>query len=40
MRLRLDCLRLKARLWDARDRGDADAAQRLVSRLLALIDRF
>lgn len=40
LRLRLEYLRLKARLWDARDRGDADAAQRLVPRLLALIDRF
>ncbi|GAB3146970.1 hypothetical protein GCM10027258_39620 [Amycolatopsis stemonae] len=40
LRLRLEYLRLKARLWAARDRGDADAAQRLVPRLLAVVDRF
>ncbi|RSD11966.1 MerR family transcriptional regulator [Amycolatopsis eburnea] len=40
LRSRLAYLRLKARLWDARDRGDAEAAKRLVPELLALIERF
>ncbi|MBE1495519.1 DNA-binding transcriptional MerR regulator [Amycolatopsis lexingtonensis] len=40
LRSRLAYLRLKARLWDARDRGDADTAKRLVPELLALIERF
>lgn len=40
LRLRVEYLRLKARLWDARDRGDTGAAQRLLPRLRSLIDRF
>ncbi len=38
--LRLEYLRLKARLWDARDRGDTAAAQGLIPRLVGLIERF
>ncbi|MBB4682870.1 MerR family transcriptional regulator [Amycolatopsis jiangsuensis] len=40
LRLRLEYLRLKARLWDARDHGDEAAEQRLVPRIRALIERF
>jgi DNA-binding transcriptional MerR regulator len=40
LKVRLEYLRLKARLWEARDRGDENTAQRLVPRLVELIDRF
>ena len=40
LRLRLEYLRLKAALWDARDRGDTEAEQRVLPRLVELTGRF
>ena len=40
LQLRLEYLRLKAQLWDARDRGDADVERRLIPRLVNLMERF
>lgn len=39
-RSRLGYLREKAALWDARDRGDADAEAEVMRRLVAAVDRL
>ncbi|KAA9157090.1 MerR family transcriptional regulator [Amycolatopsis acidicola] len=40
MQLRLEYLRLKAELWDARERGDSEAEERVLPRIVALTERF
>jgi MerR family transcriptional regulator, aldehyde-responsive regulator len=40
LQLRLEYLRLKAQLWDARDRADGAAEQRAMARLRAVVERF
>ncbi|MDQ0784761.1 DNA-binding transcriptional MerR regulator [Streptomyces sp. B3I8] len=40
LRLRLTYLRLKAELWDARERGDTDTEQRVVQDVTRVMDRI
>ena len=40
LRTHLDYLREKAALWDARDRGDADAEAQAWQRIRAVVDRM
>jgi MerR family transcriptional regulator, copper efflux regulator len=40
LRTHLDYLREKAALWDARDRGDADAEAEVWQRIRAVVDRL
>jgi MerR family transcriptional regulator, copper efflux regulator len=40
LRTHLDYLREKAALWDARDRGDADAEAEVWQRMRAVVDRL